>query len=264
MNRAYLLAGLTTRCLVAWLIGMLLASPSLAGELAARVAWGQRVGMGILVPGIIQKVNVRPGQRVKAGEQLLALDQRVYRAQLVAAQARARRAKILREEAQREFDRAQELYDRTVLSEHDYTVAQIELRKAEAVSAGARSELAQARQQLQFSQIKAPFDGIVVERKASPGQAVTARLRVPELLVLADDRHLRVLAEADGNTLDALLAAKRRVVKLGGRDLAVQDVVPGVEAHASAQDKPLYPVTLFIERPLDLNVRAGQLARVVW
>ena len=246
------------------LIGAFLCSFALSAELAATVGWAQRLAMGTLVPGIVRKVNVRVGERVKAGELLIALDQRAFRARLEAANARAKYAGILLDEARREFERAQELYDRTVLSEHDFTVARIGLRKAQSEEAQARSQLAQARQALAFSRIKAPFDGLVVDLNAFPGQAVTSALRVPELVVLAADHRLHISAQADGSTLDGLAGAGKVHVKLGGRDLVADSVLIGREAHRDVQGQLLYPVTVVVERPADLSVRAGQPARIVW
>jgi multidrug efflux system membrane fusion protein len=245
-------------------MGMLYTSASLAGELAARVDWGKRVTLGTLVPGVVQAVNVTPGQQVAAGDPLLSLDQRSYRAQLAAAQATQKQAAILLEEARREYERAQELYDRTVLSQHELTVAEIGLRKAQAEASSAAAALARARLELDYSQLKAPFSGVVVEVNASPGQSVTAADRVPELLTLADDRNLQVTALSDAATQDGMLAAERVVVKLGGRELVAQQIVPGLEARNNGQGQLLYPVTAVIKRPDDMRVRAGESASIAW
>jgi len=245
-------------------IGMCSASLALAGELTAHVEWGERVTMGTLVPGVVQKVNVIQGQQVAAGDLLLSLDQRSYRAQLAAAQAMQKQAQVMLEEAKREYERAQELYDRTVLSQHEFTVADIGLKKAEAEASSAAAKLAHARMQLDYSQLKAPFSGVVVEVNASPGEAVTAADRVPELLTLADDRHLQVTGLADAATQDAILAADRVVVKLGGRDLVAQRIVPGLEMGKNNQGQLLYPVTAVIEKPEDMRVRAGEAAWIAW
>jgi len=247
-----------------WIVGMLSASSSLAGELVASVDWGQRLSMGTLVPGVVQKVEVRAGQRVKSGELLLALEQSAFRAKQVAARSRVRYARILLEEARREFDRAQELYDRTVLSEHELTIAEIGLRKAEAEAGDADAQAVQAGMQLQYSQLKAPFDGIVVRLNASPGLAVVSEQQVPELLVLADDRTLRVTAMADGATLEALGGASQVVVRFGGHELPAMKLTRGLEARPSPQGELLYPVTVLVDRPGDMDVRAGQPARIAW
>ena len=86
-----------------------------AQEFTARLQWSQRVELGSPVNGIVEKVTVNVGDKVKKGDALVQLDNAVfkghvneYRAQLVSNQ------EVLKE-AERERDRALELYDRTVL-----------------------------------------------------------------------------------------------------------------------------------------------------
>jgi len=260
MNMAFPISGRIALMLAAliWL------PASLAGELAATVEWGKRLSMGTLVPGIVHKVEVIPGQRVTAGTRLLVLDQEVHLARLRAANAQVRRAQILRDEARKEFERAQELYDRTVLSQHELSVAEIGLRQAEAELASAAAEVQQARTQLDYSQLRAPFDGVVIEVRAQPGQAVTSEERVPELLVLVDDQQLKVRALADPGTLEALIASDSPQVKLGGKDLQAEQIIPGYEAVKTVQGQELFPVTVTVQRPQDVMVRAGQAARLAW
>lgn len=248
----------------ALLLGLCWGAASLAGELAATVDWGQRLSMGTLMPGIVQHIEVQPGQRVRSGDRLLVLDQRSYRARLRAAQASSRRAGILEEEARREFERAQELYDRTVLSQHELTVAEIGLREAEAALAAANAEVEGARMDIVQSQLTAPFDGIVVAVHAVQGQAVNAEHKVPELLVLADDRTLRITAWADEATLDDLVASASFRIRLNGTELTTKVLLPGLEARRTAQGLLQYPVTAVVERPREQAARAGQAARIVW
>lgn len=256
------LKGWAKALLILSLLGIVPAS--LAGELAATVDWGKRLGMGTLVPGVVQRVEVSPGQRVEAGASLLALDQKAYRARLRAAEADARRARILLDEARLEFERAQELFDRTVLSKHDLMLAEIGLRTAEAETAAANAGVVAARSEMAYSELQAPFGGIVIEVRAEPGQAVNAESGVPELLVLVDDRTLKVKALADAGSLAAILAADAVRVKLDGRELVASEVRPGFESMKNVQGQELFAVIAVVERPDDLVVRSGQSARILW
>lgn len=246
------------------LLGFGWGTAALAGELAATVAWGQRLSMGTLMAGIVQQVEVRPGQRVRSGERLLVLDQRSYRARLRAAQARLQHAELAQAEARREFERAQELYARTVLSDHELRVAEIGLREAEAMRASANADVAEAHQDIEQSQLTAPFDGVVVAVHALPGQAVNAEYQVPEMLVLADDSSLRVTGWADQDDIDDLLQSASLRVGLNGKELPATRVWPGVEGRQTPQGRLQYPVTVVVERPGDLSVWPGQAARVTW
>ncbi len=241
------------------------ASLSWAGELVGVLDWNRQVTLGVLEPGVIQSVRVAPGQRVRRGELLLALDRQAQQAALAAARARLQLAQARLEEAQREFERAEDLYERTVLSEHERVVAHLGLLEAKAAVADAEAEQARAARALAHSVLKAPFDGLVVQVDARAGQAVNGSLAVPELLVLADDQRLRVRLWVDAATLDALQAAQALRVELAGRRLPVRDIVVGFEARPQAEgEEARIPVTVVVERPADLTVRAGLPARVSW
>lgn len=230
-----------------------------AGELAGTVDWGQRVTLGTLESGVVAEVPVVEGQQVGQGELLLRLDQRGFKADLAAARAAQRHAQALLEEAQREFDRAEELYDRTVLSDHERTVAVIGLREAQAAAEGARAERVRAQLALERSELRAPFDGFVESLKVVPGQAVSARLQVPPLLVLADDRWLEVKVQGNPAMLQALLAAEDAQVVLGGKVLAVAQISPSAPAHGSAG-----MVSIRVKRPEGMAVHPGQAVTVRW
>ena len=247
---------------ILWLL-LGLAAPAVAGELAGTLDWGRRLELGPLVSGIVEQVAVAPGERVRKGQTLLTLDGRGFRADLAAAKAAARHAAVLLEEARREHERAQELYDRSVLSEHERIVAVIGLREAQAAARRAEAQRVAAALALERSRLTAPFDGLVVAVRATPGQAVNARLQVPTLLVLADDRELRVAVRAEPAVARELQQAQGLRVELAGRELPVVRVQPGTELVREGARR-LLPLELVVERPADLAVRAGEPVRVRW
>jgi multidrug efflux system membrane fusion protein len=242
---------------------LLTAGAALAGELPGTLDWEDRVSMGTLVSGVVSEVPVRAGQRVHAGDLLVGLDSRGFRARLAAARAEAARAQSQLEEAQREDERAEELYARTVLSEHERTRATISLREAEAVVVRARAEVMNARLDLERSRLQAPFAGRVLAVHAVPGQAVVTHLQSESLVELAGDAQMLVRAEADLETARAI-AAGTASVQVAGRRIAAGRVEVGFEPVGRQQGAPRYVVSVLFSRPADLELRAGQLARLVW
>lgn len=230
-----------------------------AGELTGTLDWGQRITLGTLESGVVAEVPVFEGQQVRQGELLLRLDQRGFKADLAAARAAHRHAKALLEEAQREFDRAEELYDRTVLSDHERTVAVIGLREAQAVAEKARAERVRAQLALEHSELRAPFDGMVERLSVVPGQAVSARLEIPSLLVLADDRWLEVKVHGNPAMLQGLLAAEGAQIELDGQMLPATEISPSIPVGSATGQ-----VRLRVKRPKGLAVRPGQAVTVRW
>jgi HlyD family secretion protein len=129
------------------------------------------------------------------------------------------RAKVLLGDAEREFQRNEMLFEKNFVSaavldkakanvdaareqlrsqEAQLEVADAQVGNAEAVVKQRESQLAQARVDLDRTQIRAPVDGTVVKKSVEPGQTVAASLQAPELFIIAQDlRRMQVDASID-------------------------------------------------------------------
>jgi multidrug efflux system membrane fusion protein len=176
---------------------MVLASVALAPRAESTPAvidWAQRVPLGVPVSGVVQSVAVRPGDRVAAGARLLNLDPTPFDASLTAARARLEQAEADWAEAERAFQRTQELYDRGVLATVELDHAKLDHTRARTALEVARSDVAVAQYRLDKSSLVAPFAAWVVAVDAEPGQVIASALQPPTLLVLG--RAGRYLAQS--------------------------------------------------------------------
>ena len=246
------------------LLGWLLASVAHAGELDGSLAWGERVAIGTLVSGNVTQVAVQPGQRVARGELLLELDARGFRAEVNGARAELARAEVLLEEAQREDERAEELYERTVLSEHERTQAVIGLRQAEAEQQRARASLVAAQLAAERARLRAPFDGLVLTVNAATGQTVQSSLRSETLVEMAGDTQMRVLAQTTLAQAREIEKAGQVNVRVAGQQVAGEGVLVGLEPSGNSAEGALYSVSVSFRRPADLLLRAGEPAQLSW
>jgi multidrug efflux system membrane fusion protein len=228
-----------------------------AMDLEGRLAWSQRLEMGTLVSGVVSEVAVHTGQTVDADTVLLKLDERGFRADVSRARAVLARSEALADEAVREDERAQELYDRTMLSDHERQVAEIARVEAESALAEAKAKLAQARLELERSRLKAPFAAHVLAVNASPGQAVVSSLQSQPLVVLADSRTMLAEAEIGASQLGGLQAGQPAQVGLGGDWLDGRIRHIGLEPVREAEREVFYPVQVMFEVPQGKLLRAG-------
>lgn len=215
MNRIFGVIGL---CL-ALAPGGLLAQ----GQVEGIVTWSQRVELGTLVSGVISRVHVRPGQMVKPGDTLVELDDRGFGGQVQRWLAEYRHARGLLAEAEREDERAAELYDRTVLSDFERNQAVLALDAARARLALANARLVDARLDLERSRIKAPFDGVVLQVNAVPGQTVISEMQVQPLVALADNTRMTVRAELQAGAVAGVAAGQ--VISLSAGDRPFEGTV---------------------------------------
>ncbi|MFN3715422.1 MAG: efflux RND transporter periplasmic adaptor subunit [Thiobacillus sp.] len=150
---------------------------------AARAADG--VELTTRVSGVVDTVLVKRGQQVKKGAVLLRLDDVVLRARVDEASAELARAEADAAEARRDFDRAQELYTRTVSSTSELDLATTRQARAQAAVSAARARLDIARKNLADAELKAPFDARVVAVPGMPGTVVAADCQPRSLVVLS-------------------------------------------------------------------------------
>ncbi len=206
-----------------------------AQTLSGVTDWAARVELGTPVAGVIARVEARAGQRFRQGELLLSLDPRPFELRIQALQAKIDKLKILRKEMQAELKRAEELYDRTLLSDHERELARIKAVSADADYRAARSELASARLELEYSRLHAPFDLIVLERQAEKGRVVSPRMKPQTLFVVASSRRMRVLVQVEADMLANLKTGQAVGVTLGGQRFPGRITVPGLRPSADGK-----------------------------
>ena len=159
------------------------------------------VNVGTQVSGTVSKLFVDFNDTVEKGQALLQLDR-----SLLAAQARQSAASIGNFAATLELARANEARIKT-LFEQEY-VSRQELDQAVQVRKSAEAQLAQARASadkdqvsLNYTTIRSPVSGVVIDRLVDLGQTVAASLQTPTLIKIAQDlSEMRIdssFAEAD-------------------------------------------------------------------
>jgi membrane fusion protein, multidrug efflux system len=128
------------------------------------------------------------GDPVKKGDLLVRLDQTSIRDSLNSAQSSMSAAGQAYEQAERQFQRMKTLRETGVVSAQQLEDVEIRRNSAQSDREAARAQLVTARQQLERTEVRAPFDGIVSDRKVSAGDTAAVG---KELLKVIDPSSLR-------------------------------------------------------------------------
>ena len=156
------------------------------------------VQVGTQVSGQVSAIAVDFNDRVKKGQLIARIDPTLQQQAVRDAQAGLERAQAELENAQRQYDRNKQLYERKVLTESEFNTAQYNRAVALTSVKSAQITLDRARQNLSYTSIYAPIDGIVVERNVDVGQTVAASLSAPQLFLIAQDlSQMQILANVD-------------------------------------------------------------------
>ncbi|WP_363181857.1 efflux RND transporter periplasmic adaptor subunit [Sphingomonas quercus] len=138
------------------------------------------------VTGTVTRIYFKNGQDVKRGEALFEIDPRPYRAALQQAEAQIARAEAAVTNARQVQARTQSLLEARAVSREEFENNQATVRSAEADLAAARAARDNARLNVGFTTLRAPFSGRVSDRRVDLGASVTADTTVMTRLVSID------------------------------------------------------------------------------
>ena len=126
------------------------------------------------VSGTIIKQFFKPGDSVKAGDKLFLIDPEKYQAGYDALEAAIGVANANLKNAQTEFNRISNLYKKNAVSQKDYDAAVSALEIANANLLSARANAKNAKIDLSYTSIAAPFDGVLGDNLVDVGSLVVA------------------------------------------------------------------------------------------
>jgi len=174
--------------------------PSITGSIQPE----RRADLRAEVPTIVLRVLKENGDIVKRGDLLVQLDDTAIRDALSSAEAASRAAAQAYEQAERQYERMKTLRGSGMASAQQMEDAEIRRNNTQSEAEAAKSRVVLARQQLQRTEVRAPFDGVVSDRKVSAGD--TAQIG-KEMLKVIDPNSMR---------FEALVAAEHvGIVKTG-------------------------------------------------
>ena len=162
----------------------LASGPSITGSVQPE----RRADLRAEVSAVVLQVLKENGDNVRRGDLLVRLDDTSIRDGLSSAEAATRSADQAFVQAERQFQRMTTLRGSGMVSTQALDDAETRRNNAQSDLAGAKARSVQARQQLQRTEARAPFDGIVSDRKVSAGD--TAQIG-KELLKVIDPSSMR-------------------------------------------------------------------------
>ena len=245
------------------------------------------VEVGTFVSGPIVGLHVDFNAEVKKDDLLAEIDPRLYTAnvardeatlatsianldqadaQLKQARNDERRANALRADNENFIsDSEMDQYKFGRLSlEARLEVAKASIKQAEA-------NLENSRTNLNYTQIKSPVDGIVIDRKIEPGQTLAATFQTPVLFVIAPDMHeeMHILVSVDESDIGQIKKAKRDLSPVRFTvDAYPEEIFEGnisqIRMSSTAtQGVVTYPVIVSAENP-ELKLMPGMTANITF
>jgi HlyD family secretion protein len=163
------------------------------------------VQVGTQVSGQVAATFADFNDRVTKGQLLARIDPTLQEQAVRDAEAQLARANAQLNQAQQEYNRNAPLAAQKFISASEFGTVQVNRSVALAGVKSAQVTLDRAKQNLSYTNIYAPINGVVVERNVDVGQTVAASLSAPQLFLIAQDlAQMQILASVDESDISSI------------------------------------------------------------
>ena len=243
------------------------------------------VSVGSFVSGPIVELNVDFNDEVTKGDILARVDPRLHRANVDRDEASlaTREAEVERVEAQLQqslnnYMRGKRLRSKNedFMSDREMDALTYEVKSLQAQRKLAKASILQAKASLETStanlnycEITAPVDGVVIDRKIDPGQTLAAQFQTPELFIVAPDLREKVHVFASVDEADMGLIQKSQkesrpvtfTVDAHPDDIFKGEIEQIRVSSVATSNVVTYPVVVAAANP-DLKLLPGMTAEI--
>lgn len=160
------------------------------------------------VSGTITQICIDEGAKVKKGQTLVIIDQVPYEAALQTAVANVKNAEAAVATARLMAESKEELFKEHVVSDFDLQTARNSLFQAEATLAQAKADEINARNNLSYTEVKSPVDGVSGMLPYRVGALVDASISTP-LTTVSDDEEMYVYFSMTESQILSLIRANK-------------------------------------------------------
>lgn len=240
-------------------------------EMAVEIPWAEgipvtaglmplrRATPGTVLMGRVEEVLRREGDRVRAGEVLARVESRDVAARLAQAEAGVTAARAQEENARLSKERMERLQARQAASRKNVEDATTGYEAAAAGLRAAEEGVIAARVAYGHSEVKAPFAGVVAEKRVEAGD--TAAPGMP-LFVVEDTSKMKVEASVPESSIAGLAVGQRVQVTVeasgeGTRQGVLSEILPAGDPRSRT-----FTVRVVLDNP-DGALRSGMFARLI-
>lgn len=225
------------------------------GEIRAR----EESPLSFRVGGNLIKRHVDAGQRVRKGQLLAELDVSDYASQAGAAQAQLAAAEAELVRSRDDQKRYAKLAEQQLVSQSALDSQTAAFKAAQGQANAARANLAVARNQADYAQLRAPADGVIASRQAEAGQVVSAGQTVYTLATDGGREVAIALPESNIRDYQVGQAVQVELWNRPGQMLpgTIREIAPAADAQART-----YATRVSLGSEALGEVELGQSARV--
>lgn len=221
----------------------LIGGPVLTGSIQA----ARRADLRAEVAAIVLQVVKDNGEKVRQGDVLVRLDSTAIRDNLTSAEEAQRAATQSYEQTERVLQRQRTLNQQGMTSVQALEDAEVRRNAAQSELAAAKARVVAARQQMTRTEVRAPFDGVVSERKISTGDTVQIGR---EIVKVIDPRSLRFEGQLSADRMAEVRPGQAVALRINGAaESEFKGRIERIDAAANATTRQVEVVAVFDGQP---------------
>lgn len=236
---------------------------NLAGEITPRDV----VSVRPEVNGKISQLLVDISDEIKKGDLLFALDDEDLKIEIESQDTEIEAAQLQLEQASRLYDRQKELFEDDLVSREEYENSRTQYELAKNRIQRASKQLALAQDRLSKTKIRAPFDGTVLTRSVSLGQAVSGSGGFnsgTEVMTIADLSQMIINAHVNQVDVTRLKKGMDVTIEIEAvNGLRVQGVVDRIAPQATIKSRTKGFETRISLTEINPTVQPGMTANII-
>lgn len=206
----------------------------------------RRADLRAEVAAVVLQVAKDNGERVRAGDLIIRLDPTAIRDSLTSAEEALRAAQQSFEQTERSLARQRTLNQQGMISMQGLEDAEVRRNAAQSELAAAKARAVTARQQVSRTEVRAPFDGVVSERKISVGDTVQIGR---ELIKVIDPTSMRFEGQVSADRLGELKLGQPVAFRINGfGDAEFRGKLARIDAAANATTRQVELIAEFDDR----------------
>jgi len=233
---------------------------------AGDIGPAEQVSVRPEINGKIEKLPVDISDQVRKGDLLFSLDDKELQNQRASNLTAIERARLELEQAERNYQRAQQLHAEQLISAEMYENTRTQYELAKNAIERAQKELAILEERLTKTQVLAPFDCTVLTRPISAGQAVSGSGGFnsgTEVMTIADLHEMVITAHINQADVTRLSPGQQVQVEVEAvQDLEVVGTVERIAPQATIKNNLKGFSARILLRDIDPRVRPGMTANI--
>lgn len=227
----------------------------LSGEVTAR----QTATISTRMMGYVNKIYVKPGDKVSAGQLLVAISSDDILARKAQVQAMIAEAEAAAKNAQRDYDRFKTLREQNSVSDKELENVALQNTSMNAKVQVARQQMSEVNAMLAYTNIRSPFSGVVTQKMMDEGSMANPGMPI---LTIEQNGELQVVASVPENYIQYVKVGDIAKIELKSLGITIDGTVSELSTSAYRMGGQ-YAMKLSIDTKDKENIHSGMYANIL-